>query len=238
MTERKIAVTAVLCARRHDDGRRSMLDQEKEWKPQKSSAISVGKDGTITEYVSDTLDESYYSDTELQSMIESEISDYNSKNGENSVSMKDFQVNGKDVQLTMEYKKAEDYAQFNHTEFYYGSMINAQLAGYLFDVSYKEVKNGAAGSAEISGTDVLKNMASEVMVVTAPLEVHVPGNVLYTSDNAQVLSADDVYASGKQTMVRKRKALKKKLRISAFTLFLIWKSNPVTHRKRFRFLMR
>ena len=186
MTGRKIAVTAVLCAGVIMMGGCSMLDQEKEWKPQKSSAISVGKDGTITEYVSDTLDESYYSDTELQSMIESEISDYNSKNGENSVSMKDFQVNGKDVQLTMEYKKAEDYAQFNHTEFYYGSMINAQLAGYLFDVSYKEVKNGAAGSAEISGTDVLKNMASEVMIVTAPLEVHVPGNVLYTSDNAQV----------------------------------------------------
>ena len=108
-----------------------------------------------------------------------------------------FRSNGKDVQLTMEYEKAEDYAQFNHTEFYYGSMINAQLAGYLFDVSYQEVKNGAAGSAEVSGTDVLKNMASEVMVVTAPLEVHVPGNVLYTSDNAQILSADDVYASGK-----------------------------------------
>ena len=89
MTGRKIAVTAVLCAGVIMMGGCSMLDQEKEWKPQKSSAISVGKDGTITEYVSDTLDESYYSDTELQSMIESEISDYNSKNGENSVSMKD-----------------------------------------------------------------------------------------------------------------------------------------------------
>lgn len=138
MTGRKIAVTAVLCAGVIMMGGCSMLDQEKEWKPQKSSAISVGKDGTITEYVSDTLDESYYSDTELQSMIESEISDYNSKNGENSVSMKDFQVNGKDVQLTMEYKKAEDYAQFNHTEFYYGSMINAQLADYRLTFPIKK----------------------------------------------------------------------------------------------------
>ncbi|MDD6661988.1 MAG: hypothetical protein PUE72_09785 [Lachnospiraceae bacterium] len=197
MTGRRIAVTAVLCAGVMMMGGCSMLNREKEWAPQKSSAISVGSDGGITEYVKDTLDESYYSASELQSMIESEISDYNSKNGENSVSMKDFQVNGKDVQLTMEYEKAEDYAQFNHTEFYYGSMINAQLAGYLFDVSYKEVKNGVAGSAAVSGTEVLKNMASEVMVVTAPVEVHVPGNVLYTSDNAQILAADDVYASGK-----------------------------------------
>ena len=197
MTGRKIAALAALCTGVMLVNGCSMLDQEKEWKPQKSSAISVGKDGTITEYVNDTLDESYYSTSELQSMIESQISDYNSKNGENSVSMKDFQINGKTVQLTMEYGKAEDYAQFNHVEFYYGSMINAQLAGYLFDVSYKEVKHGIAGSASVSGTEVLKNMASEVMVVTAPLEVHIPGNVLYTSENAQILSADDVYASGK-----------------------------------------
>lgn len=210
MTGRKIAVTAALCAGVMMMGGCSMLNQEKEWTPQKSSAISVGSDGVITEYVKDTLDESYYSASELQSMIESEISDYNSKNGENSVSMKDFQVNGKDVQLTMEYGKAEDYAQFNHTEFYYGSMINAQLAGYLFDVSYKEVKNGAAGSANVSGTDVLKNMASEVMVVTAPLEVHVPGNVLYTSDNAQILAADDVYASGKSDDGSEEKSFEEK----------------------------
>lgn len=197
MTGRKIAALAALCTGVMLVNGCSMLDQEKEWKPQKSSAISVGKDGTITEYVNDTLDESYYSTSELQSMIESQISDYNSKNGENSVSMKDFQINGKTVQLTMEYGKAEDYAQFNHVEFYYGSMINAQLAGYLFDVSYKEVKHGIAGRASVSGTEVLKNMASEVMVVTSPLEVHIPGNVLYTSENAQILSADDVYASGK-----------------------------------------
>lgn len=210
MTGRKIAVTAALCAGVMMMGGCSMLNLEKKWKPQKSSAISVGKEGTITEYVSDTLDESYYSATELQSMIESEISDYNNKNGENSVSMKDFQVNGKDVQLTMEYGKAEDYAQFNHTEFYYGSMINAQLAGYLFDVSYKEVKNGVAGSASVSGTEVLKNMASEVIVVTAPVEVHVPGDVLYISDNAQILAADDVYASGESDDESEEKSFKER----------------------------
>lgn len=210
MTGKKLAVIAVLCTGIMMAGGCSILNQEKEWTPQKSSAISVGSDGRITEYVKDTLDESYYSASELQSMIESEVSDYNSKNGENSVSMKDFQVNGKEIQLTMEYGQAEDYAQFNHTEFYYGSMINAQLAGYLFDVSYKEVKSGVAQSAAVSGTDVLKNMAAEVMVVTAPLEVHIPGTVLYTSENAQILSADDVYASGKSDDGSQEKSFEEK----------------------------
>ena len=74
MTGRKIAALAALCTGVMLVNGCSMLDQEKEWKPQKSSAISVGKDGTITEYVNDTLDESYYSTSELQSMIESQLS--------------------------------------------------------------------------------------------------------------------------------------------------------------------
>ena len=53
-------------------------------------------------------------------------------------------------------------------------------------------------------------MASEVMVVTAPVEVHVPGNVLYTSDNAQILAADDVYASGKSDDGSEEKSFEEK----------------------------
>lgn len=173
-----------------------MLSQEEEWTPRESGAISVGEDGTITEYISETLDQAYYSSSELQNMINSEVSDYNSKNGENSVTLKSFETEGSQVTLELEYAKGADYAAFNNVEFYYGSMINAQLEGYLFDVSYKKVKNGVVQGSAVSGTEVLKNMTAEVLVVRAPLEVHVPGDVLFTSTNAEVLSSSTVNATG------------------------------------------
>lgn len=196
MTKKRVAAGAALSASILLLGGCEMLNQEEEWTPRESGAISVGEDGKITEYISETLDQAYYSSSELQNMITSEVNDYNSKNGENSVVVKNFEAEGSQVKLEMEYAKAADYAAFNNVEFYYGSMINAQLEGYLFDVSYKKVKNGVVQGSAVSGTEVLKNMADEVLVVQAPLEVHVPGNVLFTSTNAEVLSSSTVNATG------------------------------------------
>lgn len=193
----KIAAVAVLGVGVTLLGGCDMLNQQKSWEPQEDAAISIDKDGVITEYVKDTLDESYYSASELETMITSSVAEYNGAHGENTVQVKSYEAadDGK-VRLVMEYATAEDYAAFNNVEFYSGSMINAQLAGYLFDGSFKKVKNGVVQGASVSGSEVVKSMAAEVLIVTAPLEVHVPGTVLYTGSNAEVLAADDVNATG------------------------------------------
>lgn len=174
-----------------------MLNQQ-QWEPQEPDAISISEDGSITEIVQDTLDEAYYSASELQNMITSEVADYNKKNGENSVQVKLFENEGQAVRLVMVYASAEDYASFNNVEFYYGSLINAQLEGYLFDVSYKRVQNGVVSDSTVSGSEVIKAMDKEVMIVKAPLEVKVPGSILYTSTNAEVWADNVVYAAGKK----------------------------------------
>lgn len=175
-----------------------MLNRQQKWEPQEDAAISISEDGVITEYVNDTLDESYYSASELEKMITSDVADYNAAHGENTIQVKSYEAaDGGKVSLVMEYATADDYATFNNVEFYSGSMINAQLAGYLFDGSFKKVKNGVVQGSSVSGSEVIKSMSAEVLVVTAPLEVHVPGTVLYTTDNAEVLASDDVNATGK-----------------------------------------
>lgn len=168
------------------------------WVPKEPAAISIKKDGTITEIVNEKLDESWYDAAELQNMINSEVSDYNSKSGEESVKVAAFESEGGAVKLEMQYASAEDYAAFNNVEFYYGSMINAQLEGYLFDVSYKKVRDGIVQGSSVSGSEVIKNMADQVLIVRAPLEVEVPGEVTFTSTNAEVLSSSVVNATGEQ----------------------------------------
>ena len=113
-----------------------LLDQDT-WQPQESAAISIDKEGSITEIIHETLDAAYYDAAELENMIYSEVADYNVSHGEDVIQVDTFEAEGKDVNLVMKYASAEDYARFNNTEFFYGSMINAQLEGYLFDVSYK-----------------------------------------------------------------------------------------------------
>lgn len=170
--------------------------KEEEWTPQAAAAISLDEEGHVTEYLSEKLEQSYYSFDELNSMLNGEVAAYNSGHGEGKVAVTSAAQENGEVHLVITYASGEDYAQFNNVEFYYGSMINAQLEGYLFDVAYKTVEDGVVHGSEVSGSEVLKNMADMVLVVSAPLEVHVPGNVTFTSVNANVLSKSTVLAVG------------------------------------------
>lgn len=197
MLMRKTLAAAALFAGVSLLGGCDMLQQET-WEPQESAAISIDEAGSITEIIQEKLDAAYYDAAELQTMIDKEVADYNSQHGENSITVKTYEAAEGSVKLIMEYATAEDYAAFNNVEFYYGSMINAQLEGYLFDVSYKKVRDGVVQGSEVSGSEVIRNMADTVLVVRAPLEVKVPGEVIYTSTNAEVLEASVVNATGEQ----------------------------------------
>lgn len=195
MAAKKISIIAALAAGMMLLGGCEMLEQKK-WTPQEPAAISIAEDGSITEIVQESLDEAYYNAAELEQMITDEVSAYNAKNGESSITVKKAELADGVFSLQMQYASAADYASFNNTEFYYGSMINAQLAGYLFDVSFKRVNDGVVEGSPVTGSEVIKQMGDQVLVLRAPMEVHVPGDVLFTSTNADVLASDVVNATG------------------------------------------
>lgn len=168
------------------------------WQPQEPDAVSIAEDGSVTEIVKDTLDAAYYNATELETMVQTEVAQYNSAHGEDTIQIDTLETEDGSVNLVLKYATAEDYARFNNTEFFYGTVISAQLAGYLFDVPYKKVEDGIAQANAVSGSEVIRGMDKQVLVLKAPMEVHVPGDVLYTSTNAEVLAKDVVDATGEQ----------------------------------------
>lgn len=168
------------------------------WKPQEPAAVSIAADGSVTEIISDTLDAAYYDATELETMIQSEVADYNKVHGEDTIKVSNLETEDGNISLTLLYASPEDYAEFNNTEFFYGTIISAQLEGYLFDVPYKTVEDGVVQSDTVDGSEVVRELDKQVLILKAPQEVQVPGRVLYVSANAEVLSEDVVNATGEQ----------------------------------------
>ncbi len=168
------------------------------WQPQEPDAVSIAEDGSVTETVKDTLDADYYNVTELETMIQSEVAKYNESHGEDTIQVDKLETEEGNVRLVLKYASAKDYAEFNNTEFFYGTVISAQLEGYLFDVPYKKVENGTVQGNAVEGSEVIRGMDKQVLILKAPMEVHVPGDVLYTSANAEVLASDVVNATGEQ----------------------------------------
>ncbi len=194
----KKILAAVLCTAVMLLGGCSMIDQAM-WNPEGDDAIRIASDGSVTEMVRDTLDQAYYSADELEKTITSSVEEYNQSHGEDSVKVASFKTEDADVTLKMEYASLDDYAAFNNLELYQGSMINAQLDGYLFDGSFFKIKNGEVSGKAVDSSAVFSDgMSSQVLIVQGPLEVCVDGKVTYISSNAQILSSDTVNASGKQ----------------------------------------
>ncbi|MCD7744843.1 MAG: hypothetical protein LUI13_06150 [Lachnospiraceae bacterium] len=175
------------------------LGGQEAWTPQESDAVSIASDGSVTEMMEDTLDQSYYDVTELESMITSEVAAYNAENGADSIKIESFEHDGTNVSITLWYASCEDYASFNNTEFYCGTMIGAQIEGYLFEADFSRVSEGELTGGTVDYTSVFEDMSAGVVIVQAPMEVHVEeGAVTFISTNAEMISADTVNANGEQ----------------------------------------
>ncbi|MCD7735565.1 MAG: hypothetical protein LUI07_01120 [Lachnospiraceae bacterium] len=199
MTAKRRAVALLLGAAVTMAGGCNILEQQEAWTPQEADAISIASDGSVTEIVQETLDESYYDVAELESMINAEVSEYNSENGEDSVRIESFSSEGTAVTLELRYASPEDYAEFNNTEFYCGTIINAQLEGYLFDADFYRIKDGAISGGTVDTGTVFEDMSAQAVIVQASLEVHLEeGEVTFISSNAEMISSDTVNANGEQ----------------------------------------
>lgn len=150
-----------------------------------SNTIIVEKNGKITEALVEDFEQDYYNEEELKAFVEEEIAAYEAEHEKGAVKMSGLAVEEGVASMTMTYADAATYKEFHNTNFYVGTVVDAQTAGYKFDVMFAEVTEGSAGSATVSGDDV---MAAEgnVLVIQDYIDVQVPGTITYVSEGVQV----------------------------------------------------
>ncbi|MDO5345228.1 MAG: hypothetical protein Q4E91_05740 [Lachnospiraceae bacterium] len=171
-----------------------MLDEvleEKAWEPGET-ALQVLEDGTVTETVIDQLDESYYSSSELESMVNSSVGQYNKEHGADAVTVDSLIIENNQVTLTMTYRTAQDYADYNNVRFYNGSMLGAEMDGYLFYNQFKQVEKGTVTGEGLSNEEPLKHKELQVLVTDTSHAVKVPGDVVFLSTNAAPMGRKEV----------------------------------------------
>ena len=178
-------------------------DIEKTWNPDRTALI-LRKDGTVRETVIDELDRGYYDQSELEEMIRAAVAEYNADNGENAIVVTTLdhgeqagqteqtehtEQNAKEdetIRLILEYRSAQDYQAFNNVTFYNGSMLGAQMEGFLFYNDFRTVVKGVSSEELISNEEPMSHKEYQVLVMDATHEVLVPGDIVYVSANAAV----------------------------------------------------
>ena len=142
------------------------------------SVVYVGKKGVIESLDVESLDQSYYDETELKSYVDAEVESLKVEDGV--------------AKLKMKYKTPEDYTAFNGIELYQGKVVASLAAGYVYDGEFARVEEGkvvgAATKQDIYSEDDLK-----VAIIRANTDVKVDGEICYVScQNVKLTGTDSV----------------------------------------------
>ena len=127
-----------------------------------TDTVYIQKNGEISEASVESFDKKYYSQDELESFIKDEIADYEDAHDSGSVKLTSFKMEDKTAKLMMKYDGYQNYSDFNGTELFEGTVVQAIAAGYKFDVDFAEVEDGKV-KAESTGTE----SATESLVESA-----------------------------------------------------------------------
>lgn len=151
-----------------------------------SSSLALSKKGVLTQTIVEEWDQEQYDKNELQQQIETDIQQYGQDIELNSIKVKDAAVTVK-----MTYQNLETYAQYNQVVLFKGTVAQCQAAGYLLEGEFKDTQG-----EDVNRTQVINiGDACTVLVFQEPVNVKVPGKILYYSSSLELVSGKEVKAS-------------------------------------------
>lgn len=170
-------------------------------------AISVTGKGKVTAYIVEDFDKDYYDLAELETMVEDELSKFNesrkSAEGEDAVVMVSLTETESSIALLGETSQAVKmpetkevpkvvlvltfrditcYKEYFGKDLFYGTIAQAQEAGYDLNVELTSVKDGTIiGKSEIFGMG-----NSHILIVQDKVRIFGPGKAQYVTSKAAV----------------------------------------------------
>ncbi len=165
-------------------------------------SLYISDEGVISTAFIVDVDASYYTEDDMRSFCETEVSEYNASKGASAVAYQDDAADnetlpvaiesftyGDQAQLILTYASADDYVAFNEadpdsaTSIMYAEARNTVGMPEISLVSVEDGSRVAAGS--VVGDDRLK-----IVMIEGDVNVQVQGRLVYTSENVTVTGED------------------------------------------------
>ena len=163
------------------------------------NTIALQRNGKILEAAVESFDQSYYDQEELNTYVQNAVDDYTAEHGKKSVSVTDSKVEEKKAYLTLQYENAETFSDFTGIECFNGSIVEAQSAGYDFDLDFYPVTEGKADTKTVKGSTLLDDDDLKVLIVKENSDLIVPGKIAYVStEGTEVASEKQVNVTQKE----------------------------------------
>ncbi len=141
------------------------------------STIYIRENGSIDSLTVESFPEDLYPAEELETIVKEMADVYNREHGSGAVRVTSCKVEDGQAYVYLSYRNAEDYALFNRTEFFYGTVSEGLSAGY----GKKSTLKNIYGSNTVSGGAIADMGNYHMVVVSEPLQVRTYESILYVS---------------------------------------------------------
>lgn len=153
------------------------------------NAVSFSKNGEMTVTSVEPFDQNKYSKDELQKKIGTDLKAYDSSGS--AVRMDSLSVSKNSARLVMRYASAGDYAKFNDTGCFFGTISDANLEGK--DLSRLLSEPSRENTEKILTNSDIETMGSNhLIILQEQTAVSTPWKILYSTENVKV--SDDTHA--------------------------------------------
>ena len=152
--------------------------------------LKIDKNGGVTSTIVEAFNREFYTLDGLLEMIEAELASYNDS-AEPAITLQGGELTEteEEVLITLYYASCKDYEDFNDVELFFGTVAEAQAAGY--DLNVKLIDATGKGN-DIGKEELLTMPNSRILIVRQSAQVSqiiLPAKVLYFSEGTQLLNS-------------------------------------------------
>ncbi len=164
---------------------------EKEVIPVTEPTVEITADGELIAYLVEDFDKEYYDLAELEAMVREEIAEYVktqalvTETGKEGMAVESVAMaadGSKKVVVELRFDNDEIYADYFDVEAFYGTVAEAEAAGYGLSAALISVKDGEIFTDELAK----KNSRRKILVIEDSVIVRCPKDVLYVGTNASL----------------------------------------------------
>ena len=106
--------------------------------------------GVIQEAIVEAYaEEDTYSESELKAFVEEDAAAYNEETGEESVTVSGVNISKDQVEIRLRYSDCEQYAGYHRTDFFAGTLAQAQEKGYDFSGTFLDAEGTETTISEV-----------------------------------------------------------------------------------------
>ena len=160
------------------------------------TSIKIDRRGKITNVIYEDFPEDEYSLDEFESITTSRVEAFNNESLAEKITIDTIEEEDSRIKVVMKYDSPSDYKKFNNTVLFYGTVKEAEEAGYTLTDKLVDREGNA------SDKDLLKKYKNKhVIIIEEKTDIIVPYKIDYISRGATFTSKREADLSGCRTQL-------------------------------------